>query len=513
METSSLDNSDPHPLFSSSSAKPLPLPLSDRSMVRARPEIRIGRAWPLALLGLFELVYTIHFLVQAHLPTRLILLSLIRISALGFISLSKSWRFKGSYIAILMGITIGNTIWELCSSILLSSDNENQNENGNENQNGEGGEMNGNKKYLIITSMLSIIEYLTHILLIRISPSTSQSTSTKIPLPHTLTPSSTKRRSVPHTRTPSSFSRRNTRNPVHTPRSVSVRFKDPQRVSSRDTTRSFRPSGQISDFILPDDNDNNNNSIKVKRDQSSIGDVFTSSAEVGASNDIHRRSIDHLWNDEEDHINGRGYAIDDYEDDDDDYYDEEDVDHGNYEEDLDNINQFERSHAFDTHHPINRYFQSPSYDSIPRPRIEGFQMDDIEVEDEDDENDENEEDVENDEDDDNDDDNDDDDDDDNDDSSSISSSSIIDLPPPLSPSIIPLPIPLARSTSLNILPLHRGISHLTSSPIVEPLVRRSRSARFLSKSWASSSSWLNQEENRQEEENVSIEEDGYGTFV
>jgi hypothetical protein len=69
----------------------------------------------------------------------------------------------------------------------------------------------------------------------------------------------------------------------------------------------------------------------------------------------------------------------------------------------------------------------------------------------------------------------DDDDNDNDDDdsfSSISESSIIDLPPPLSPSRIKPPISLSIPRALNLVALEE-------TPVLGPLVRRSRSARFL----------------------------------
>lgn len=67
-------------------------------------------------------------------------------------------------------------------------------------------------------------------------------------------------------------------------------------------------------------------------------------------------------------------------------------------------------------------------------------------------------------------------DDDADSASSVSESSIIDLPPPLQPSRIVTP-----SLSMN-----GGLSSLSDrSPILRPLVRRSRSARFLGRSWGS----------------------------
>lgn len=67
-----------------------------------------------------------------------------------------------------------------------------------------------------------------------------------------------------------------------------------------------------------------------------------------------------------------------------------------------------------------------------------------------------------------------------DDASSVSSSSIIDLPPPLSPAALSVPtFPASLSISSRLGALDR-------SPVIGPLVRRTRSARFLGRSWGSS---------------------------
>jgi hypothetical protein len=73
------------------------------------------------------------------------------------------------------------------------------------------------------------------------------------------------------------------------------------------------------------------------------------------------------------------------------------------------------------------------------------------------------------------------------DTSSISESSIIDLPPPLSPSRIVPPVNLS---------VNRGLDILDQTPVFGAVVRRTRSARFLGRSLS-----------RNEEDR-----DGYGTF-
>ncbi|XAO23769.1 hypothetical protein I312_102549 [Cryptococcus bacillisporus CA1280] len=67
-----------------------------------------------------------------------------------------------------------------------------------------------------------------------------------------------------------------------------------------------------------------------------------------------------------------------------------------------------------------------------------------------------------------------------DDVSSVSSSSIIDLPPPLSLAALSVPT-LPPSLSISS---HLGA--LDTSPMIGPLVRRTRSAKFLGRSWGSS---------------------------
>lgn len=89
-------------------------------------------------------------------------------------------------------------------------------------------------------------------------------------------------------------------------------------------------------------------------------------------------------------------------------------------------------------------------------------------------------------------------DDDGDSASSVSESSIIDLPPPLQPSRIVPP-----SLSMN-----GGLSSLANrSPILRPLVRRSRSARFLSRSWGSRAGGAEYDDG-----DVEARAEGYGTF-
>ncbi|WVQ82359.1 hypothetical protein IAT38_004487 [Cryptococcus sp. DSM 104549] len=76
--------------------------------------------------------------------------------------------------------------------------------------------------------------------------------------------------------------------------------------------------------------------------------------------------------------------------------------------------------------------------------------------------------------------------DDESDSSSISSSSIIDLPPALSPSTIPVP---AMPTLTPSISFSSRLAAMDRSPVIGPLVRRTKSARFLGRSWGSARTW------------------------
>ena len=79
------------------------------------------------------------------------------------------------------------------------------------------------------------------------------------------------------------------------------------------------------------------------------------------------------------------------------------------------------------------------------------------------------------------------------DASSISESSIIDLPPPLTLGRIIPPTSLSISTNLNL-------SLTEDSPVLGPLVRRTKSARLLARSWGRDSPGKKKDST------------GYGTF-
>lgn len=88
-------------------------------------------------------------------------------------------------------------------------------------------------------------------------------------------------------------------------------------------------------------------------------------------------------------------------------------------------------------------------------------------------------------------------------SSSISESSIIDLPPPLEPNRL-LPPSVSLNSGLNL-------AALDSSPVIGPLIRRTRSARFTSIRilGRSGSGFGTSGQGRERERELS---DGYGTF-
>jgi hypothetical protein len=97
------------------------------------------------------------------------------------------------------------------------------------------------------------------------------------------------------------------------------------------------------------------------------------------------------------------------------------------------------------------------------------------------------------------------------DASSISESSIIDLPPPLRPNRI-IPPSLSMNNGIS---LAAAAAAIDNSPVLGPLVRRSRSARFLGRSWGDRSD-LSRDGGDGEGEEMEVGRAGlrreYGTF-
>ncbi|WWC70208.1 uncharacterized protein I206_104158 [Kwoniella pini CBS 10737] len=398
--------------------------------------VNLKRPYPLILLSIIDSIFTFKHLNE--ISRRLIFFPFIRITILIWITLNSQWRLKKSHILFVVGLSLVNSIWEVCTLILMRStrqDNES-----------DKGSVPRTSKFLVITSLLSILEYLLFLILLRISPN-SPTNST---LPKTYNTSSI--------RLPTSSA-------AHTP--SSIRFKDSNTPSSvrfatyhqhrRNVSRGTLRSVQSAHY-------DNESTTHVRNEED---DVFTSGAETSFGQ-LERRSIDRLGRDIID-----GYTDNEYEGLENEIHDSHELYHYDYDSQDDepqneNIYDESENHEFDD--VINhRYIDEENGQS------------EYEEEEED--------------------------------SSSVSSSSIIDLPLPQSPSLIPIPITLPRSTSLNLnaLNISRVSDQLGSSPIVGPIIRKTKSSKLLRSSWTNSTNWLNNNSNRGEDRDHLVE-DNYGTF-
>ncbi|WWC89328.1 uncharacterized protein L201_004249 [Kwoniella dendrophila CBS 6074] len=475
---------------------------------RNNKTINLIRPYPIFLPLVIDLIYTIRsFSTLLESKYYVVLgISMIRISTISYIVTCKSWKFKKSLIVLVIGLTLINSIWEGCKKVLMRSimdhgvvhDDSNSNEAGGE---GKILDISSEDSYLIYSSILAIIEYLSYLILLRISPPQSslsglnkpyQKSSIRLPATAHQTPSSMRF----HTR---SRSRNNTPGSVRFDTSLYNNNRHKRHVS-RGTLRSI-----IS---------NSDQVHEVDRDALDVDgrDVFTSSTEIGSSGykqgQLARRSLDQLHqglsenigedmegvnrlnNRENHHEFGSNYDYKCNEDDkqsdcaDHSEDDEEEEDHLYYRNENDHIN--------DEQYSLND-FDENSDDYI------NYEEEDYDDHDNNNHDDEDEYDPET--------------------SSSISSSSIIDLPKSLSPSLIPISkLTLPRSTSLN---LHLNVQ-LDNSPILGPIVRRTRSARFLKQnnnknpylggsSWKSdnTTNWLSsqQQQEQQQQQGFNIDEE------
>ncbi|WWC94176.1 hypothetical protein V866_001015 [Kwoniella sp. B9012] len=395
----------------------------------------LNRAYPLLFLVIIDTFYTYEHFSSLSFSTGFI--SFIRIITLVYVGFTKRWKFKKSWVMLVCGLTLIYSIWEGCKRFMTRAGDDSNQEEGRDG------------RYLMSTSILSIIEYLSYLLLLRLFPPSPSSTTANLSykLPLAQTPSSMRYRSTSTRNTPGS-----------------VRFhpqSQHRRHVSRGTLRSVRVRNRGNTVIGGADDSaisqlvgSDQQEMRYEADQ---GDVFTSSTEVGMSSGYGpgRRSLDR---------SSLHPHEDEYEDDQ--LYDDEEE-------------QDDEQDGYDTDE--DRLSYSPTKDIINLDNLD--HLEDQEVHDVDGNDEE----------------------DDDQSISSISSSSIIDLPPPL----MTLP---SRSTSLNI---NMNMTGLENSPIVGPLIRRSRSARFVPSSWGSLSPnspgrWFN---NRNQNQREGQEELGdYGTF-
>ncbi|WVQ99387.1 hypothetical protein IAU59_006520 [Kwoniella sp. CBS 9459] len=329
---------------------------------------RLNRAYPLIVVAALDFTYTIYFLLSAPpsstpsrqrpIPWRILFVALARISLVSYVGISKEWRKKGGYVGALCGITLGQAVWEGCSGILMRKDGdvvllsmtirESQELGVGKDKVGQGGEV-VDKQYLIFSSFIAILEYLTYLALLRLSPATShpshttrhRSQSMRLPTSQThRTPSSVRYYSTSHagnvnttpnlpngyTPSPGSFRRarngkghsrhvsRATMRSVRSTRSggdrTAAHLLSPPR--DRDRCRQYHGHGNgygaigehhaSGSRILPESKGDEGVSAmtrpRIGTDVSADVDVFTSSAQPAFSpkHGLNRRSVDKKFN-------------------------------------------------------------------------------------------------------------------------------------------------------------------------------------------------------------------------
>ncbi|OCF74643.1 hypothetical protein I204_05023 [Kwoniella mangroviensis CBS 8886] len=403
----------------------------------------LNRAYPLLFLVIIDTFYTYRHFSSLSFSTSFI--SFIRIITLVYVGFTTRWRYKKSWVMLLCGLTLIYSIWEGCKRFMTRGGDDSNKEAGRDG------------KYLMITSILSIIEYLSYLLLLRLfpPPPSSHTANLSYKLPLAQTPSSVRYRSTSTRNTPGS-----------------VRFhpqSQHRRHVSRGTLRSVRVrsrgntiDGRMDNSAISQLVGSDQQGMRYEADQ---GDVFTSSTEIGMSSGygLERRSLD-------------GSSLHPHEDEyeEDQLYDDEEEQ--DYEQEGYDTTEDESSYS-----PPRNTINLDNLDNLEGQEVYDLDGNEVGEEEDDDQS-----------------------------VSSISSSSIIDLPPPL----MTLP---SRSTSLNI---NMNIIGLENSPIVGPLIRRSRSARFVPSSWGSLSPnspgrWFNNQnhiQNQQNRDQAQEELGDYGTF-
>jgi hypothetical protein len=87
----------------------------------ATPKLRYP--WPLPLLGILDVAYTIYHLRTSsyELSKHLLVLASFRALVLGVIvGASQRWRYRGGWIGGISMISLGSVVWEGCKGQLLS---------------------------------------------------------------------------------------------------------------------------------------------------------------------------------------------------------------------------------------------------------------------------------------------------------------------------------------------------------------------------------------------------------
>ena len=95
------------------------------------PVLRLKYPLPLVALGLIDVIYIVRYHLFHHIPVYLSFLSIVRAIIIGvLLGLSKSWRNRGGWMAIICGSTLGATVWQGCVGRLQTDKRGGQGEDG-----------------------------------------------------------------------------------------------------------------------------------------------------------------------------------------------------------------------------------------------------------------------------------------------------------------------------------------------------------------------------------------------
>ncbi|WWD17311.1 hypothetical protein CI109_101751 [Kwoniella shandongensis] len=470
-------------IASVSTSTPIPInPLAQnatlphsRGRITQNQRLKLRYPYPLILFILLDGLYTIHNILSLSkidlTLTRAI--SSARVTFLLFVvGISRRWRSRSGWMIFTTGLSICGGVWQVCEGVLRGSGR------GHEGVGRDGGTTaTGGKRFLLVSTTFAVLEYLLFLLLLRLSPPI-RATSQSLRLPshahaHGRTTSLSRAAHV-HAQTPLSVRSIRLRegdggggpdSPTSPLRATSIGFgagaagarkEMHARHVSRGTMRSFRSATVVEGGGEGGATGTGNEGrVPVRGDE----DVFTSGdgrGQVQVGSDHHES-----YDDEPD----EEYDV---------YSDDSQDEHGHHDEAESELNH-EQVHEFEQDHFDSSHLYSES-DS------------DSEV-------------------------------DFDDTSSSISSSSIIDLPPPLSPSALPIPLnhPVLQTSQSIASHLSTALEN-SASPLLGAVavVRRSRSARLLGRSWGTTESPLVQHLGGQRpglgEEGEDVERGDYGTF-
>ncbi|KAK8864393.1 hypothetical protein IAR55_001641 [Kwoniella newhampshirensis] len=442
-------------------------------VISSKRQIRLRHPYPLLILATLDGINTLYHLLLSDgtfTLDRSIVIALSRAGILLGVGSTRRWRSKGYWAILACGVSLGESVWEVCESVMGDVGP------GDKSEDRGGGSGRGDKRFLLVSSLFAILEYLLYLLLLRLSPPHR-------PAPHSLRlPSHTHNHT--HTRRQSSLS-------PSTPFSTRVYHPKPHTPTTRNTNRGEHGVVTPSQSLQAAKNTRGIHSRHVSsgttRDSTSVsicttvfgtedgrrprendGDVFSLGPdEPRGGSDVEIRQEynedDHI-DDEEDSSYPRHRRRDS---------DDHNL-HGQAHHDrrLDGQDEYQsRSNSESSHGQEQDVLAGDYQDDISSSFSSSSETDEDE-------------------------------DDDDDDISSISTSSIIDLPPPLSPSTIPLSLshPVIQTS-------HSIASHLSTAVAAAPLfgavVRRSQSARALGRS---------SEPDGTPDAEVDVERGGYGTF-